>query len=82
MDNTKKPLKKLEMGIQPLDQLIHIEKLAPFKIIEASPVQITFKNIKSARNGRFISRRVREKILTALKLATGKEYKLADLFNY
>jgi hypothetical protein len=71
-----------EKGTQPLDQLILDHNIPVAAIIHASPKQLTFKNIKSARYGRYLSRKVREKILFAFNNATKENYQYTELFNY
>lgn len=77
-----KEFTKREMGIQPIDSVLTEIHLPIADIIKLSPEQLTFKNFKSARNGRYLSRKVREKITTAMSAACDRKFVMSDLFNY
>ncbi len=51
-------------------------------LVAASEEQLTHKMVAKARRGRWMTMRLRLKVLRALNNATGREYALADLFNY
>ncbi len=51
-------------------------------LVAASVEQLTHKMVAKARRGRWMTMRLRLKVLRALNNATGREYALADLFNY
>ncbi len=73
---------ELNLGEQPIAQLIAEHALKNGDLVNASTEHITRKMVTRARKGRRLSPHVQAKILRALNLAAGKEYTLADLFNY
>ena len=71
-----------EYGPQPFDDLMKQHGLDNHAVVAHSPDHITHKMVAKARNGRFLSVRVRLKVLTAFNNATHTERTLQDLFNY
>jgi hypothetical protein len=71
-----------DLGEQPVAKLMDALGLKAHDLVAASTEQITHKMVARARKGRWLTPRVRQKILNALNRATGKAYGLSDLFNY
>ena len=72
----------LEHGPQPIAALLVQLGLTNHQIVAASTEQVTHKMMAKACRGRFLSSKVRQKILRAVNAASGGAYNLADLFNY
>ncbi len=51
-------------------------------MVAASTEQLTHKMLSKACRGRFLSVKIRLKILRAVNKLTGDSHRLADLFNY
>ena len=73
---------ELNLGEQPLARLMAELSLKNSDLVEASGEFITHKMVVRACKGRRLTPRVQAKILRALNQAAGKDYALADLFNY
>jgi len=71
-----------DFGVQPIAEIMEVEELTAKDLVKASKVLITHKMVNRACKGRRLSSNVRMKILHALEAASGKEYKLGELFNY
>jgi len=72
-----------EHGAQPLDALMQEHGLDNHALVAASgDDHITHKMVSKARSGRFLSVRVRLKVLRAYNRATGSEAVLKELFTY
>lgn len=71
-----------EYGVQPLDAKMKEHGLENHSLVAASTEQLTHKMVSKGRSGRFLSVRVRMKILRAMNKAAKAQYALADLFNY
>ena len=71
-----------EHGTQPIDAIMQENGLDNHAVVAASTEQITHKMVAKARNGRFLSMNVRQKILRALNKALNAGYTLHDLFTY
>tara|TARA_B110000305_G_C19424087_1_gene632542 strand:- start:311 stop:571 length:261 start_codon:yes stop_codon:yes gene_type:complete len=75
-----------EYGVQPLNEIMEQHKIESKILLATSEVQITFKNIKKAREGRRISKKIQLKILKALNTLLHekieKPFDLNQLFNY
>ena len=71
-----------ELGVQPLDRLMNELGLENHALVAASTEQLTHKMVSKGRSGRFLSVKVRLKILRAFNKATKSNLTLADLFNY
>lgn len=51
-------------------------------LVEASPVQLTHKMVARACKGRWLTPNTRRKVLAAMIAASGKNYKMEELFTY
>ena len=71
-----------EHGEQPLSALLDELKLSNHAVVAASTEQLTHKMVAKARRGRWLSMRIRLKILRAVNKVSNNQYTLADLFNY
>ena len=71
-----------EFGPQPIDVIMQENGLDNHAIVAASTEQITHKMVAKARSGRFLSMRIRQKILRAINKALNGELTLKQLFNY
>ncbi len=71
-----------EFGPQPIDQLLDDRKISNHDLVLASTEQLTHKMVAKARRGRWLSSKVRCKILRALNKASGENFTATDLFNY
>jgi len=71
-----------DYGLQPLDALMRELELDNHDLVAASTEQLTHKMVSKGRAGRFLSVRVRLKILRAFNKATKSNRALPDLFNY
>ena len=81
--------KELNLGPQPLDEIMQANDLSNHDLVAASTEQLSHKMVARGRKGRRLKRKAQEKILAALNAhvkALGPEthrvYDLADLFNY
>ena len=72
----------LNLGEQPIAQLLAEHALKPADLVAASTEHITFKMVARACKGRRLTPHIQAKILRALNQAAGEEYGRADLFNY
>ena len=70
------------LGEQPIARIMREHNLKPHDLVTASPVEMTHKMVSRACKGRRLTSNTQSKILDALNRATGKNYSLADLFNY
>ena len=80
---------ELNLGPQPLDEIMQANNLCNHDLVAASTEQLTHKMVARGRKGRRLKRKVQEKILQALNnysAAQGPDthrvYTLPDLFNY
>ena len=71
-----------EYGEQPLAALLAQRGLTNHQVVAASTEQLTHKMLSKACRGRFLSVKIRLKILRAVNKLTGDSHRLADLFNY
>ena len=76
------PELELNLGEQPIAQLMAEHSLKTGDVVKASTEHITRKMVTRACKGRRLSPHVQAKILRALNLAADKNYALSDLFNY
>ena len=76
-DNTERNL-----GPQPIADIMAEFDLKPHDLVSASTQQLTHKMVTRACKGRKLTDNTKSKVLTAINLATGKNYTLTDLFNY
>jgi hypothetical protein len=70
------------LGEQPLVAIMEKEELVAHDLVAASDEHITHKMVSRGCKGRRLTRNVQHKILRALCRKSGKNYALADLFNY
>lgn len=71
-----------EYGLQPLAALLDAKHVSNHQVVEASTEQLTHKMMAKACRGRFLSVKIRLKILRAVNALLKAEYSLPDLFNY
>ena len=69
-------------GPQPITEIMEREGLTPNDLVRSSTETITHKMVSRACKGRRLSPNVRLKVLKALNVAAGKEFGMAELFNY
>ena len=81
--------KPLDLGPQPLDQIMLGAALSNHDLVASSSEQLTHKMVARGRMGRRLKRKIQLKILDALNAhvkALGPDtlrvYSLPDLFNY
>lgn len=85
MDNPLIKIKKniaLDLGEQPIAEIMLRYKLTPHDLVKNSTEQITHKMVARAAKGRRLTPHVQIKILNALNKAANTEYSLKDLFTY
>ena len=73
---------QLNLGSQPITEIMEKASLKPHDLVEASTEQITHKMVNRACKGRKLSSKVKLKIQNAINNATEKQYTLKELFNY
>lgn len=71
-----------EFGPQPIDQLLDKLEISNRQLVLASTEQVTHKMVGKARRGRWLSNKVRQKIMRAINKASGENFNSKDLFNY
>jgi len=71
-----------DLGVQPIADIMAKLNLKPHDLAKASMEQLTHKMVTRACKGRRLTTNAKAKVLTALNLATVKNYCLTDLFNY
>ncbi len=71
-----------EYGEQPLAAILNLLQLTNHQVVAASKEQLTHKMMAKACRGRYISVKVKLKVLHALNAVAGTQYSLNDLFNY
>jgi hypothetical protein len=77
----KKP--DMELGLQPLDEIMTRLGLSNDELVCASTEQLSFKMVQKARKGRRLTLNIQLKILKALNAAKPeKKYSGKDIFNY
>jgi len=73
----------MELGVQPLDEILTRLGLINDDLTKASTEQLTHKMVHKGRKGRRLTLNAQSKILRALNAAKpGMNYTLKDLFNY
>ena len=73
----------MELGVQPLDQILTALKLKNSDLVEKSTDQLTHKMVAKGRKGRRLTLNAQNKILRALNsVQSEKQYQISDLFNY
>ncbi|MFA5240479.1 MAG: hypothetical protein WC476_12335 [Phycisphaerae bacterium] len=70
------------LGPQPISRILAEHNLKPHDLVAASTQQLTHKMVSRACKGRRLTPNTQSKVLNALNIAAGKNYCLADLFNY
>ncbi len=76
------PAPELNLGPQPIGQILVELHLKTGDLVDASTEFITRKMVVRACKGRRLTPNVKGKILRALNRATGNIYALSDLFDY
>ncbi len=76
------PSLQRDYGPQPLAELLAAKGLTNHQVVAASTEQLTHKMVSKGCRGRYLSSKVRQKILRAVNALTGETYTLAQLFNY
>ena len=76
------PGESREYGLQPLAAILGERGITNHQVVEASTEQLTHKMLAKACRGRYLSSKVRQKILRAVNKVTGEQFRLADLFTY
>lgn len=71
-----------DLGEQPITAILAELGLASKDLVASSTDQLTHKMVVRACKGRLLTKNVKAKVRAALNAATGKEYAMADLFNY
>ncbi|MGN0866136.1 MAG: hypothetical protein ACI4SG_00455 [Oligosphaeraceae bacterium] len=71
-----------DYGPQPLANILEERGLTNHQVVAASTEQLTHKMMAKACRGRYLSPKVRQKILRALNRVTGETFAMAQLFNY
>ncbi len=75
--------KELNLGEQPLSQIMATRGLTRLDLVNQSTKHITFKMVAKGCKGRRLTTNVKLKILNALnKTSKEHQYTLKDLFNY
>ena len=74
--------KNLNLGEQPLAQIMAEHGLKRHDLVDHSTDAITFKMVARACKGRRLTSRVKLKILDALNKASQRTYLMKDVFNY
>ena len=73
----------LEYGMQPLDEILTRFALKNSDLVKNSKAQLTHKMVAKGRKGRYLSRNVQAKIVSALNASQAeKKFVLPELFNY
>ena len=82
-------LDDLNLGTQPLDEIMKSGNVSNHDLVAASTEQLTHKMVARGRKGRRLKRKVQLKILDALNAyskslspETHRVYSLPDLFSY
>ena len=73
---------ELNLGEQPIRQIMLEHNLKPHDLVEASTEQLTHRMVARAGKGRRLSPHIKIKVLNALNKAANKAYVLKELFNY
>ncbi len=71
-----------DLGPQPIAGILARRNLKPHDLVAASTEQLTHKMVSRACKGRRLTLNTQTKVLNALKLASGQNYSLRDLFSY
>lgn len=71
-----------DLGVQPLASLMNEYGLKANDLVRNSVEQLTHKMVARAVKGRRLTLKIQYKVVNAFNKATGKEYRLEDLFSY
>lgn len=70
------------LGPQPLGTIMKELELSNHDLVEASTEFLTHKMVTKGCKGRRLTNRIQVKVRNALNRASGKSYRIGDLFNY
>ena len=70
------------LGPQPILNLLAVHGLKAQDLVAASTESLTHKMVARAGKGRWLTPNTQHKVWRALNLASGKSYRLDELFNY
>jgi hypothetical protein len=71
-----------DLGQQPIATIMTEYGLKSSDLVSNSGEQLTYKMVSRAVKGRRLTPNVQHKLLNALNKASGKKYRIDDLFNY
>jgi len=71
-----------DLGLQPLSGIMDALGLKAADLVAHSTEQLTHKMVARARKGRRLTLNTKNKVLNALNAASGKVFRMEDLFNY
>jgi hypothetical protein len=72
----------MDAGIQPLDALMNEQGLKNHDLVEASPENLTHKQVNKARHGRKVTFRLQKRILSVWNSLQEEVFVLEQLFTY
>lgn len=75
------PLER-DLGPQPIGSVLEAHGLGAKELVAASSEQLTHKMVARACRGRRLTPNVQRKVLAALVAASGREFRLDELFTY
>jgi hypothetical protein len=76
------PERPRELGEQPLAKLLQEGGVDAKQLVAASTQGLTFKMVTRACKGRWLTAKVKGKLLEAARATLGPELRMRDLFNY
>lgn len=76
------PTPELNLGPQPIAELLQRHALSPTDLVHSSEEQLTHKMVARAIKGRKLTRNVMGKLVRAFNRASNSSYQQTDLFNY
>lgn len=79
--NGKNPIER-NLGEQPLAELMRKHEISTHDLVAVSPEPITHKMVARACKGRRLTPNSRNKIIKAMEMALGRDFKKSDLFTY
>jgi hypothetical protein len=71
-----------DLGPQPIAKIMAEYGFKPADVVKNSTEQLTYKMVSRAIKGRRLTLHVQQKVLNAVNKASGKAYRIEDLFNY
>jgi len=74
--------KQLELGPQPLDEIMTSLDLKNHDLVAASTEGLTHKQVQKGRKGRRLTRNIQDKIIAALCAASSESHTRPQLFTY